>query len=74
MHVSLHVKYPSFVSDIHENWIFWTDFRKILKFKISLKFVRDGGGPSCPIRADRRTDKQADMAKIIVAFQICDRA
>jgi hypothetical protein len=33
--VGLYVKYPSFSSEFNENLIFYTGFRKILKYKIS---------------------------------------
>ena len=26
-YIGLHVKYPLFVSDFHETWILWSDFR-----------------------------------------------
>jgi hypothetical protein len=50
----LHAKYPLFLSHINETSIFWTDFRKILKYQISWKSVQ--WEPSCPMRAGRRTD------------------
>jgi len=28
MYIFLHVKYPLFLSDFNESWIFWTDFQK----------------------------------------------
>jgi hypothetical protein len=62
-YVCLCVKYPLFLSDFNETWIFSTDFRKILKCKISLKSVQ--WDPSYYMR----TDGQTDMTKQIVAFQ-----
>jgi len=32
--ISLHVKYPLSLSDFNKTWIFSTDFRKVLKYKI----------------------------------------
>ena len=61
MYIGLHVKYPLFMADFDGTRIFWTDFRKILKFKISWKSVQ--WGPSVPYG---RTDRQRDMTKLIV--------
>ena len=34
-HVGLQVTYPIFLLDFNKIWIFWTDFRKIVKYRIS---------------------------------------
>jgi hypothetical protein len=45
-------KAPAVLSDINKTWIFWTDFRKILKHQISWKSVH--WERSCPCwRTDR---------------------
>jgi len=61
MYICLHVKYPSFLSDINETWIFSTDFRKTQRN--IMKFVQRQ--PSCSMR----TGRQTDMTKLIVAFR-----
>jgi hypothetical protein len=45
---AFHVKCPLFMSDFSENWIFSTDFRKILQYQISWKSVQ--WEPSCSMR------------------------
>jgi len=37
MHIAIHVKYPLLLSDFNKTWIFWTDFRKYLKYLNSFK-------------------------------------
>jgi len=62
MYIGIHLKYPLFLFDFNENWTFLTDFRIILKYQISWKFVQ--WKPSCSMWTDRRTD----TAKLIITF------
>ena len=48
---SLHVKYPLFLLNIHETWIFWTDFRK-KKSVSNLMKIRPAGADFCTDRHD----------------------
>ena len=57
MYTVLHVRYTLFLSDFNETWIFSTDLRKILKYKIYVK-IRPVGAEL--FHADRRTDGRAD--------------
>jgi hypothetical protein len=56
-------------------WNLSTDFRKIIKYKISPKSIRSeqnysmGRDEGRAGRTDGRTDKQADMTKLIVTFR-----
>jgi len=59
MYVGLHVKYSLLLYDFNGTWIFWTDFRKILKYQISCISVQ--WAPSF----SRRTD----MTTRVVAFR-----
>jgi hypothetical protein len=52
-------------ADFNKTWIFSTDFGKILKYQISLKFVQYE--PTAGTRTDGRTDGQTGM-KLIVDF------
>jgi hypothetical protein len=62
--VCLHVKYPLFLSDFNENWIFSTDFgKKTFEYRISWKFFQ--WESSCSVRTDCRTY----MTKLIVAYR-----
>ena len=49
-----HVKYLLFLSDFNETWIFSTDFRKKLKYKVSSHSMQSE--PSCSVRMDGQTD------------------
>jgi hypothetical protein len=37
MYIGLHVKSPLFLSDFYETLIFWTDFRKTIKYQKFMK-------------------------------------
>ena len=54
---------PELVRFFNQIWIFFTDFRKKLKYQISSKSVQ--WEPSC---SRGRTDGQTDLTKLIVAF------
>ena len=53
---------PVIMSDFNKTWIILTDFRKILRYKISWKSVQQE--PNCSMRTDGRTD----MTKQTFAF------
>jgi hypothetical protein len=63
MYIDLHVKYSLILSDFNETLIFWTDFRKMLKYQISWKSVQ--WKENCSVR----TDEQTDITEAIVAFR-----
>ena len=67
MYIGLHVKYPLSLSEFNASSILSTDFQKIHEYQISRKSAQ--WEPSCSMRADDRTDGQADMTKLIVAFR-----
>jgi hypothetical protein len=65
------VKYPVFLSDFNETWIFSANFRKILKCQTSGKSVQRKPSFIC---ADRRTDIQRYLTKPIDTFRYFPKA
>jgi hypothetical protein len=65
-YIRRHVKEPPIVSDFNETWLFLTEFRKLLKYKILRKYVH--WEPSCSLRTNRHTDGRTDTTELIVAF------
>ena len=62
----VHVKYPLFLSDFDETWIFSTNFEKYS----NIKFHENPSGGSRVVpcgRTDGRTDKQTDLMRLAVA-------
>jgi hypothetical protein len=57
MLIGLLLKFPLFLSDFNETWIFWADFRK--------KYSKEYSQWVSLFHADRQTD----MTKLIVAFR-----
>jgi len=51
MATDFHVKYPLFLSDFNQGWIFLTHFRNILKYQISWKAIQ--GEPSHSMWTER---------------------
>ena len=62
MYFGLYVKYPLFLSYFNESRTSSTDFRKVLKYKVTWKSVL--WEQSCSMRTDRRTG----IKKLIVIF------
>jgi hypothetical protein len=58
MYIGLHVKYPLFLSNFNETWIFLTGFQKILKHQTSW----------ISIQWEMSCSMQTDMTKLTVAF------
>jgi len=68
MYIGLYVKYPLFLSGFNKTWIFWTGFRKILKYHISCNISSRSRVVPCGWKGGRR-DGQRDMTKLIVSFR-----
>ena len=58
MYIGVHVKYPLFLSDFNETWIFSKDFQKIFKNQILWTSVK--WEPKCSMRTDEHMDWQPD--------------
>ena len=63
VYVGLHVKYPLFFSDFNESLILSTDFRKTIKYQISLK-------KTIPMEAELfHADRRTGKTKLKVSFR-----
>jgi hypothetical protein len=62
MIIGIHVKYPLFLSDLNETWIFSTDSRKNAQIYILLKSAQ--WEPSCSTRPDEQTDTREGNSHI----------
>ena len=65
-YIHLYVKYPLFLSACNQTWIFLTDFRE--KKYSNIKFHENLSSGSRLFHAERRTDRQTDITKLVVAF------
>ena len=66
------VKYPLFLSDFNDTWIFSTDFLKIIKYLILWKSVQ--WDPSCSMRTDGQRQTGRNAAANSRFSQFCERA
>ena len=71
MYVGLRVKYLLFLSNLDQTWIFWTDFRKNLKYKSAWKSVQ--WDPSYSMSTDRHDEANSYFSKFCERAQELDR-
>jgi hypothetical protein len=67
MYNGLHVKFPLFLSDFNDTWIFLTVFRKMLKHKTS--WWKSYRSRVVCKQMDGRTDGRTDLMKLILTFR-----
>jgi hypothetical protein len=61
MYIGLHVKYPLFLSDFNETWIFLIDIWKMLEYQISWKSVQ--WEPSCSMQTGRCDEANSHLSQ-----------
>jgi hypothetical protein len=66
---SRHGKYPLFLSDINEIWVFSTELWIMLKYQISWKSIQWESG--CSMRTDGRTVRHDEANSCISKFCVC---
>jgi len=69
MFVCLHVMYPFFLLYFNETGIFSTDFRKLLKYKISSKSVQ--WEPNCSVQTDGLEESSTRFSQFCERTEIC---
>jgi hypothetical protein len=71
MYIGLHVKYRLFLSEFNETWNFSTNFRRILKYRMSWKsFMYE---PSYSMRTDGQTWRRLYSLFIILRTRLIKR-
>jgi len=78
IYISFHVKYSLFLFDFNENFLFWTNSRKIFKYQRGWKYVQ--WEQSCCMgtgkHTERRTDGRRDRHEVVNSrfSQFCERS
>jgi hypothetical protein len=73
-YIGLHVKYPLFLSDSNETWIFPTGFREILKYKSSINSPIVNRTVCCG-QTDRQTGRQTcwSYSSLFAILRTCQK-